>query len=458
MLRWLLGAREAQGHAEKSPVLNTGEEQTQNPYTELLVLKRHHDIVRFLVKIDEYRFASAGDDGIVFIWDVQTGEKLLELHGHTQQVTAITVLPSAEICDEQIGLILTASSDRTVIAWNCDDGSQFQKISDFYATVKCLMVLQWLDLWLSGGSELRVWNRKLELLCETNHFPDAAINALVELPKNCVAAAVGKDLVIFRLIAPSEEDENWDVHKIKCLSDHQDDIRSLINIDDLTFVSGSLVGELIVWDSLDWTKQSSESSFWDPSSPQEAHQDIRRWNPQNDISIQHLATDGQLVFAAVGRGIYIYNIQMKRVIACRRLAHDSNLLHIAKLPNSQLISCSEDGSVRIWEFQEKSQLTAESVPAGFFSMWGFGRTSKQTSQVTKKTQDVVLIGSLELIGDLIGHSSAVQMFLHFNEHGLVTCSADHLVILWKLGERESRLRSSILFEKLEQSGGLLPKF
>lgn len=56
MLRWLIGGgREPQGLAEKSPLQTIGEEQTQNPYTELLVLKAHHDIVRFLVQLDEYR-------------------------------------------------------------------------------------------------------------------------------------------------------------------------------------------------------------------------------------------------------------------------------------------------------------------------------------------------------------------------------------------------------------------
>uniref|UniRef100_A0A8D0P1I3 WD repeat domain 41 n=1 Tax=Sus scrofa TaxID=9823 RepID=A0A8D0P1I3_PIG len=56
MLRWLIGGgREPQGLAEKSSLQTIGEEQTQNPYTELLVLKAHHDIVRFLVQLDDYR-------------------------------------------------------------------------------------------------------------------------------------------------------------------------------------------------------------------------------------------------------------------------------------------------------------------------------------------------------------------------------------------------------------------
>uniref|UniRef100_A0A2K5PN23 Uncharacterized protein n=1 Tax=Cebus imitator TaxID=2715852 RepID=A0A2K5PN23_CEBIM len=49
MLRWLMGGggREPQGLAEKSPL-------------QTIVLKAHHDIVRFLVQLDGYRFVSAG--------------------------------------------------------------------------------------------------------------------------------------------------------------------------------------------------------------------------------------------------------------------------------------------------------------------------------------------------------------------------------------------------------------
>nr|XP_045249841.1 WD repeat-containing protein 41 isoform X2 [Macaca fascicularis] len=418
MLRWLIGGgREPQGLAEKSPLQTIGEEQTQNPYTELLVLKAHHDIVRFLVQLDDYRFASAGDDGIVVVWNAQTGEKLLELNGHTQKITAIITFPSLESREEKNQLILTASADRTVIVWDSDTGRQVQRISCFQSTVKCLTVLQRLDVWLSGGNDLCVWNRKLDLLCKTSHLSDTGISALVEIPKNCVVAAVGKEL-------------------------------------NLSFVTGSHIGELIIWDALDWTMQAYERNFWDPSPQLDTQQEIKLCQKSNDISIHHFTCDEENVFAAVGRGLYVYNLHMKRVIACQKTAHDSSVLHIAKLPNRQLISCSEDGSVRIWELREKQQLAAEPVPTGFFNMWGFGRVNKQASQPVKKQQENATSCSLELIGDLIGHSSSVEMFLYFEDHGLVTCSADHLIILWKNGERESGLRSLRLFQKLEENGDL----
>ncbi|XP_033618802.1 WD repeat-containing protein 41 [Fukomys damarensis] len=441
-------------HYKKSPLQTIGEEQSRNPYTELLVLKAHHDIVRFLVQLDGYRFASAGDDGIVIVWNAQTGEKLLELSGHSQKITAIIVFPSSESCEEKNQLILTASADRTVIVWDCDSGRQVQRVSCFQSTVKCLTVLQSLEVWLSGGNDLCVWNRKLDLLCKTSHISDTGISALVEIPNNSVAAAVGKELIIFRLAAPTEGSLQWDITEVKRLLDHQDNILSLVNVNDVSFVTGSHVGELIIWDVLDWTMEAYERNFWDPSPQLDAQQEIKLCQKPNDVSIHHFTCDEENVFAAVGRGLYVYNLQMKRVIACQKTAHDSNVLHITKLPNRQLISCSEDGSVRIWELREKQQLAAEPVPTGFFNMWGFGRVNKQASQPVKKQQENATSSSLELIGDLIGHSSSVEMFLYFEDHGLVTCSADHLIILWKNGERESGLRSLKLFQKLEENGDL----
>lgn len=49
----------------------------------------------------------------VFIF--QTGEKLFELHGHTQKITAIAPFSSPDASEEKKHLILTASADRTVI-------------------------------------------------------------------------------------------------------------------------------------------------------------------------------------------------------------------------------------------------------------------------------------------------------------------------------------------------------
>lgn len=52
---------------------------------------------------------------LTFLLIFQTGEKLLELNGHTQKITALITFPCLESCEEKSQLILTASADKTVI-------------------------------------------------------------------------------------------------------------------------------------------------------------------------------------------------------------------------------------------------------------------------------------------------------------------------------------------------------
>ncbi|XP_030006732.1 WD repeat-containing protein 41 [Sphaeramia orbicularis] len=450
MLRWILGGREAQSSVEKTPVLCIGEEQPKNWFTELQVLKGHFDIVRFLVQIDDFRCASAGDDGLVLVWNVETGEKLLELRGHSQQITAITTFKCSNGLTTHTSLI-TASSDRSLSLWDPDTGNRVQTISDLQSSVKCLLVLERLCLWLSGGEELCVWNKEFQLQCHRQNHSDTGITALIELPKNCVAAAMDKEIVIYRLILSA--DSSVSVAEIRCLSDHRDQIRALININDNLFASGSHVGELILWDAVDLNILAYEHILWEESQSS-PHAEIRMGAPKpSEMSIQHLTTNGKLILAAVGSGLYVYSVETKTVVAYRKVAHDSDVLHTMLLSDSELMSCSEDGSVRIWEIQDLP-LPAEPASAGFFGMWTFGRSGKQTGPPSKKVMDVPNIRMLELTGDLIGHSGAVQMFVSFKENGLVTCSTDHLLILWKNGERQSHLRSLALFQKLEENGGL----
>ncbi|XP_023678971.1 WD repeat-containing protein 41 [Paramormyrops kingsleyae] len=451
MLRWILGGREVQGAVEKNTVLVIGDEQPKNVYTELQVLKGHFDIVRFLVQIDDVRFASGGDDGLVLVWNVETGERLQELRGHSQQITAMAAYSRPGRWAPHTDL-LTASSDRTLSMWDPDTGNRVQTVSDLQSSVKCLLVLDHLGLWVSGGNEMCVWNRNFDLLCRTDHHSDAGIAAMVELPKNCIAAAVDKEIVIYRLSSVANE-ADMAVTEVRRLTDHRDSIRALITINDQLFASGSHIGELIVWHSLDWTPQVFECILWDHPhvSPQE---EIKLGGQkQSEMSIHHMASVGEFIAAAVGSGLYIYNILTRSVVAYRKTAHDSNIRQILLLPEGQLMSCSEDGSVRIWELQDLP-LPAEPASAGFFGMWSFGRTSKQASQPVKKVQEAPALRTLELIGDLIGHSGAIQMFINFTDRGLVSCSTDHLIIIWKNGERESGLRSSSLFHKLDQNGGL----
>uniref|UniRef100_A0A7N8WUY9 WD repeat domain 41 n=1 Tax=Mastacembelus armatus TaxID=205130 RepID=A0A7N8WUY9_9TELE len=428
MFRWMLGGREAQSSAEKNPVLCIGEDQPKNCFTELQVLKGHFDIVRFLVQIDDFRCASAGDDGLVLVWNIETGERLQELRGHSQQITAITSFTCNNGLTSHTGLI-TASSDRSLSV------SLYQ--------ITCLLVLERLCVWLSGGEELCVWNKDFQLHCHRQNHSDTGITALIELPKNCIAA---------KLCNIRETCLTFHIQLSEMCHRNQVLVGAMSSSDGL-FASGSHAGELILWDAIDWNILAYEHILWEESHAS-AQAEIRLAAPKpSEMSIQHLSTNGKLILAAVGSGLYVYSVQTRTVVAYRKVAHDSNVLHTMLLSDSELMSCSEDGSVRMWEIQDLP-LPAEPASPGFFGLWTFGRSNKQTGPPSKKIVDVPNSRTLELTGDLIGHSGAVQMFVSFKENGLVTCSTDHLLILWKNGERQSNLRSLALFQKLEENGGL----
>lgn len=198
------------------------------------------------------------------------------------------------------------------------------------------------------------------------HF--AGIIALIELPKNCIAAAMDKEIgkrkiliisfwqecsccaqmeenvmtlyffllsVIYRVTVST--DSSVSVAEIRCLSDHQDQIRALINVNgqslqgsweifvtikvsafefwhridccllymnqvlvvdlsssDGLFASGSHAGELILWDSVDWNILAYEHILWEESqSPTQS--EIRLGAPKtSEMSIQHLSTNGKV--------------------------------------------------------------------------------------------------------------------------------------------------------------------
>ncbi|XP_071061133.1 WD repeat-containing protein 41 isoform X2 [Pseudochaenichthys georgianus] len=333
MLRWILGGREAQGSLEKSSVLCIGEEQPKNWFTELQVLKGHFDIVRFLVQIDDFRCASAGDDGLVLVWNVETGERLQELRGHSQQITAMTTF-SCDDGDTTHTSLLTASSDRSLSLWDPDTGNRVQTISDLQSSVKCLLVLERLCVFVSGGGELCVWNKDFQLQCQRPNHSDTGITALIELPKNCIAAAMDKEIVIYRLTVST--DTSISVAEVRCLSDHQDRIRALINVNDGLFASGSHAGELILWDAIEWNIMAYEHILWEESQAC-TQAEIRLAAPKpSEMSIQHLTTNGRHILAAVGSGLYVFSVLTKTVVAYRKAAHDSNVLHTMLLSDRLL--------------------------------------------------------------------------------------------------------------------------
>lgn len=78
----------------------------KNTINEIQVLEGHNDIVRLLLRIDDTRFASASDEGVVIIWNHVSGEQAARLTEHTQPITCLLKLSD--------NILITGSADKTI--------------------------------------------------------------------------------------------------------------------------------------------------------------------------------------------------------------------------------------------------------------------------------------------------------------------------------------------------------
>lgn len=85
---------------------NEGDVPQTNTINEMQILEGHKDIVRLLIKIDEFRLASASDDCQIIVWNHATGQRLFTLTGHTRPITCMLMLDRHTL--------LSGSSDRSI--------------------------------------------------------------------------------------------------------------------------------------------------------------------------------------------------------------------------------------------------------------------------------------------------------------------------------------------------------
>ncbi|BFY97279.1 hypothetical protein BsWGS_00319 [Bradybaena similaris] len=423
--------------SQTEPCEEVEEGQPHNPYTEILILQHHSDIVRLLLRISDRRFVSAGDDKKAVIWEVQYGRRIATLIGHSQPITSLLLLPPVEEPEE--ALIVTGSSDKQIRIWNSETGECLHILTEHGASVKCLHLLSQ-GLFCAGGENLSLWNRKGQHLCTAQNCASEDINSMISVKNDCIVAAADIELVCYEV---SRDDEKYKLLRIKQMMNHSEAIHSLVIISASAFASGSVDGMILVW---------ATSSL----------QPIRRLHPvsdgESDIkrfphSVQSLmCLQERYLFAAVGCGFYAYDISKDKdtLILQKKSAHLSKITSMGFTCEGELLAtCSEDKCLRLWGHKPTVDPWKDGMAVTTMEKFS-GLQSQELLQAAASSP-----WEPSLLGECCAHGGSVQGFLDFEYEGIVTCGSDGFVIIWKNSEMQKVRRNQAVRKLLLNCDGIV---
>ncbi|XP_061174560.1 WD repeat-containing protein 41-like [Saccostrea echinata] len=437
------------GHQKEEKTENIEElsgEQTCNPFTELYFLQHHTDIVRHLLVIDERRCVTAGDDGIVVVWDIQLCMKLVVLEAHIRPVTCLL---SFCLKNKNSHWLITGSSDKHIKVWDIEQGRCVQDITEHEASVKCLLpVLD--DLFLSAGEKLHLWTRSGTLLdtCLT-HKQEADISLLISTNQRNekFVAACDKILTVYSIKDSLNLDEaNYKICMLKILPSHLEAIRSLIPVSDKLFASGSLDGTILLWSSETFIPLKKLNTMSEYKGKANAY----------PYSVQYITCENQrYLLAAIGCGFALFDTLSNKLLCKKLNAHYSKVTQLTLVCDGLLLAtCSEDGSIRLWGQRSHSNTGEELVkssmglnPIERFLDINFGQLHQNRG--SDPFPEPVLLG------ECLGHCGSVMKIEDCGLDGMISCGADNLVISWKNGELQKMKRNQFIQDKVLNASGIV---
>ncbi|KAL4227925.1 regulation of autophagy [Mactra antiquata] len=409
------------------------EYQPFNPFTQLLFLEQHTDIVRLLLKVDLKRCVSAADDNLAVVWDIQFGYKLVTLSGHTRPITCMIKL---DVRGDNSVCLVTGSSDKQIRIWNLDTGDCLYVLTQHQSSVKCLLMLDNAKWFCSGGETICLWNNKGQLLTSyREESSESAVNSLISIRNGRLVAATDRHLDVFSL---SKSENTITLSLIKRLPPHREPIKCLLSITDDQFASASLDGTIKLWR----TDTLLSNRYF--NSITEEYQGADRTFP---FSVEKMICFQQkYLVAAIGSGFSIYNCQSGQTILKKEHAHHSKINDLCfTCDGLYLATTSVDGSIRLWSCIDaikhcidgainprNSKLVKESLSSddsntiSLYKIWFSSETA------------------ISLVGECLAHSGSVQVLLDCDNESIISCDVDGLVIVWKNESIQMMKRSHVL--------------
>ncbi|GAM84000.1 hypothetical protein ANO11243_019900 [Dothideomycetidae sp. 11243] len=192
------------------------------------------------VSADNARFASAGGDKTVFLWDVATAQTLRRYVGHVGRINAV------RFGGEDDALVISGSYDGSVRVWDTKQRSEkpLVTLGEARDSVSAIDVVGWEVLVGSVDGRVRVYDFRMGRV-ETD---------VIGYPVTSVSAAKARDSYLVSTLDSTIR--LMDRRDGKCLQTFKDNdfvnkdyrIRSTLAAADALVISGNEDGQIFVWD------------------------------------------------------------------------------------------------------------------------------------------------------------------------------------------------------------------
>lgn len=299
-----------------------------------LVMRGHDGAVREVaVHPDDRRIVSAGDDGTVRTWDMETGKLLTTIQVSTKTLNALAISPDGQT---------VATGNLILELWDLDKAEK-ERFVTWHTTTIEEAAFSPDGRYLASGA--RSWHIKLcSLDGDTQHsFQTDNGNKTILFTDN------GATITGVQDSKASDRIRSWDRETGAMVRD---------------FDTGAPHADDLIAQSSDGRRfalaQRAVISFWDATDGRKLGATERFRDSLWDIAI---SPDDSLIVGAGGDGVLRFwplapgwtAGEVSSVLAGELIAlpaHEGIITSVAFVDQDRLVSCGEDGSIKIWELPD----------------------------------------------------------------------------------------------------------
>lgn len=393
------------------------------------------------------QLATGHADGIIRVWQVNTGQLLVNLKGHQSSVWTLAFSPTGEN-------IASGSFDQTIKLWNLASETCSYTLYGHQDWVKEIAFSPDGQLLASCSNDqtIKIWNSQTGQVIQTFYSHTAPVTTITFHPHNHHLVSGSEDLTL----------RFWDLSTGECLKILQGHTTAISSV---TF---STDGEVLA---------SSEEQL------------IKLWQVESGTCLQTMGNltlvwsvafspDSQLLAGSDGQTLRLWEVETGK--CCQILSgYTSQVWSVAFSPNGQLLAASDNEQVGLWNVQTGERLRCwQGYTASLESYWSLafnptadrlasgeekgtvrvwdlttGNCYKTVQQHTKTVHAVTFSPDGQFLAasgedpniwlwdlnqgivsqSFIGHTETVWT-LAFSQDGqfLVSGSADHTIKLWDI--------------------------